>query len=496
MYPFWAPDGGWVGFFARGWLRFVYVDGAPGRQLAEATPEARGATVNAAGVILFAGDRGQSLRRIDFDGGDDVTLARPRVDAGEIAYMWPQFLPDGEHFLFFVASDEADVEGIYVSSLSDPEQRRRLLASSSNGQYASDHLLYLREDTLMARPFDAATRQWSGDERSLQLRVATAFNAQATFSVARNGALAYEPPTTSNLQWFDSTRRVLAPIDEPANRRNPAFSPTSQRVAVESHVGNRSEILVFHADGRRNRVPAPSTFIENPVWHPDGRRLAFVGRLLDHYALYLWNADSTARPVMLFSSTSEKMPGDVTPDGRFLVYDDKSLDGGWDIRALDLDDPAAEPLDVIVTDGLDSNGRVSPSGNLIAYVTDTSGDPHVYVTPFTPGGIDAAGDPDSVHCWISDADGGYDPHWGASDDEIYYLRRDGRLMRVALDDPTRCAPDDVRPQALFASGVDAPGSSRNHYAVDVGGGRFLFATPQAEGSSPRVSTNWLDRLSR
>jgi len=490
MYPFWSADAEWVGFFAGGRLRFAYVDGAPGRELSVASLEARGATANADDLILFAGDRGDSLRRVDFSGDNEAIVTRPRPEAGEIALMWPQFLPDGEHFLFFIASDAVEVEGVYVGSLDDPDLRQRLLPSTSSAWYASGHLLYLRDDTLMARPFDAATLEWAGDERSVGLRVATTVIGQAAFTASRAGVLAYRRPATRRARWFDPTRREIGEIGAPANQRNPVFSAVSRRVAIETQTGNRNEIVVFDADGRRNRVQTSSTFVENPVWHPDGRRLAFVGRFLDEHALYLWNADSNASSVELFSSPSEKMPGDITADGRYLVYDDKGADSVWNIRAVDLLADEPTPLDVITTTGHDTNGRVSPSGELIAYVTDTSGAPHVYVQPFSVGNARDAG----LACWVSDADGGYDPHWGATDNEIYYLRPDGRLIRVGLNDPLECDLGD--PDALFDSGIDTPGSSRNHYTVDFDGPRFLFATPVAQDSSRHITTNWLERLPR
>jgi serine/threonine protein kinase/Tol biopolymer transport system component len=496
MYPFWSYDAEWVGFFANEELRIAYLDDTPGKGLAAATLEARGGTANAAGVVIFAPDQGNRLMRVDSDDGNATLLMEPDVASGQNAYLWPQFLPDGDHFLFFVASDDARVQGIYAGSLSRPQQRVRLQAATSSGWFASDHLLYQRDRAVIARALDPETLSWRGDEHSLGIEVATTRGQQSSFSASQTGVLAFKRPDERQLLWLDLNGNLLAEVTAPEDLWNPAHSESLQRAAIQHHTAAGSEIRIF--DLRRDSlpltVPALSPRILHPVWQPDGPLLAFSARSLDQHALYVWDVQSNAQPRRLYGSSSEKMPTDFSADGRYLVFAERPLNGNWDVHAIDLEDPDAGPIDLIAYSGTDTSGRVSPGGRWLAYASDSSQAMQVYVERLRlRTAAESNGAQLLLRCQVSTT-GGYDPHWGATDEELYYLEGGGNLMRVRLDLATGCNPE--APERLFNSGVATPGASRNHYALDHIRRRFLFNLPSPGPRPFQVLTFWPERMAQ
>src|SRR5262249_49333840 len=112
LWPFWSPDGRYLGFWADGKLKKVDLLGGAVETICDA-PSFRGATWNKDGTILFSplGD----LLRVPSTGGSPQSVLKP--SASERLYRWPWFLPDGKHFLFFLQAQDQNASGIYVASL-------------------------------------------------------------------------------------------------------------------------------------------------------------------------------------------------------------------------------------------------------------------------------------------------------------------------------------------------------------------------------------------
>ena len=156
-YPFWSPDGRWIGFFANGKLNKIESRGGPVIPLCDAT-DGRGGSWNEDGVIIFQRDWSEGLMKVAAGGGTPEPLTTLNTDRMDIAHRWPPFLPDGRHFLYYVACTTnpaaSEHSGIYIGSL-DSDESRLLLKSESRALYSRGHLLYRAGSTLMAHPFDA-----------------------------------------------------------------------------------------------------------------------------------------------------------------------------------------------------------------------------------------------------------------------------------------------------------------------------------------------------
>jgi serine/threonine protein kinase len=163
--PFWSADSAWIGFFVvtENKLKKVSVNGGPPQTLCD-VPNRAGGTWNQDGVILFAS--GGVIQRVPQAGGVAAPVTKP--GSGE-QNVFPEFLPDGRHFLYWTRAGKAESNGIYAGSL-DGAPPVRLLPDASNAAYvppaesgASGHVVFRREDTLMAQPFDADKLQLKGE---------------------------------------------------------------------------------------------------------------------------------------------------------------------------------------------------------------------------------------------------------------------------------------------------------------------------------------------
>ena len=212
--PFWSPDSHSLGFFAAGKMKRVGVDGGAPQTICDATigPWIT-ATWGANDTILLTGAERPSLYRVGANGGTPVAVLEPE---GATSYFWPSFLPDGRHFLFYALHINKQPE-VRVGSL-DSSESKVVLQGYSRAMHADPgYVLFVREGTLMAQPFDLSTLSVTGSpmpvaEDLLYLRDL----GQADFSVSTNGVLAYQAGNTqSRLVWFRRNGSEETDIGEP-----------------------------------------------------------------------------------------------------------------------------------------------------------------------------------------------------------------------------------------------------------------------------------------
>ncbi len=205
-----------------------------------------------------------------------TTLDPARQESGHVL---PTFLPDGRHFLFYSLSTDPQTDGMLnVGSLDSPD-RVQLFPDRSRAVYASGYLLFARDQTLLAQPFDLSSLRLEGEPAVLAENVErSSVSRVATFSVSQTGVLAYRPDTQNELVWFDRSGRSLGSIGEPGHYANPALSPDDQRVAVSRHdpLAGQSDLWVIDL---KRRLPSKFTFAETsegmPLWSPDASLLAY-----------------------------------------------------------------------------------------------------------------------------------------------------------------------------------------------------------------------------
>ncbi len=281
-YPFWSPDGTQVGFFVDGFLKKVSFPGGAAQVVCRA-PTGRGGAWNRDGVILFSADKYGPLFRVSAEGGEPAAVTEDRSKDG-VSHRWPQFLPDQDHFIYVVSARSAEASGLFVGSLGSKESKPILAGLSdeiSNSMFVPPgYLVFGRNHTLMAQPFDAAALRLTGGPVTLTdapIGVNLARNF-AAFSVSGNGVLAFQPDEVapSRLVWLDRSGRQVGAFASAAYYSSPRISPDGQRVALIRHETHdeAGDLWVYDLarDGITRMTFDPGTF-GAAAWLPGGRRI-------------------------------------------------------------------------------------------------------------------------------------------------------------------------------------------------------------------------------
>ncbi len=491
--PFWSPDSRSLGFFADGKLKKVEASGGPPQTLCDA-PSGRGGTWNRDGVVLFAPAPQNPIYRVSASGGAAVPVTSLNPGKGEYQHLWPSFLPDGRHFLYVGMLAEAkpsDLLGLFVGSL-DSKEVKLLLSGRGNAAYAPSsnpsrgHLLFMRGATLLARPFDAARLELTGEAIPVAENVKY-YGAQGSeaFSVSEDGILAYQTGVQgdpSRLVLFDRTGREIESIGPIASYTHPRLSPDGRRV-VFALLDSQTHFLDLwlhdlprHVSSRFTFEPAVNIF---PVWSPDGRRVAFASNRTGMHSIYQRATSGSGDDELLLPSVGAyRFPTDWSPDGRLIAFQatDMKTKTGLDLWVYSLADRKAMPI--LATSFQEWSPQFSPDGRWFAYTSDESGKPEVYVRPLQ----------DSSGKWQISSGGGSYPRWRRDGKEVFYIAPDKTL--VAVDVRTGPGFESGEPKSLFRTQIRSPDVGFQ-YDVSADGQRFLVNTivPE-EQSAITVVQNW------
>jgi Tol biopolymer transport system component/predicted Ser/Thr protein kinase len=511
MRPFWSPDGRSLGFFSGFRLKRVEANNrqSPVQTLTSAAFPFGGAW-SPEGLLYSPEATGTGLYRISADGGAPVPVTRLNSARQEIAHRYPQFLPDGHHFIFWVWSALEENTGIYAGSL-DPKEKLPegpLVPTWREARYVElGYLLFLQGSRLVAQKFDTARLRVTGEPLSLPELVGLSLvvTGRAMFSVSSAGVLAYQeavPPSGSRIVWRDRAGKQLRSIEAPQGSLGNFFSlaPDEMRIAIAGEDENTLEDL-WVVDLERAtslRLTAIHGSNHEPVWSPDGRRVAFSSNRNGVYDLYRKQANGIGEEELLLRSLHRKTATSWSPDGRFLVYMEIDPRTGFDILVLPFEGDR-KPFPFLQTEFSELWGRLSPvpdnQGHLwMAYSSNETGRAEIYLRPFLPGTPDG---PAGSKVLISTG-GGFYPQWRKDGRELFYAA-DNKLMAVdvKLGGTAEIGP----PKALFeansvGSGFGLFGAS--DYAPFADGRRFLFVEPAGEPPAPKINVvlNWAAELKR
>ena len=435
-YPFWSADGVSIGFFASGKLKTIAAAGGGATVVCDA-PNGRGGTWNVRGVIVFASGITDPLRRVSAAGGVPTqasTLDTPR----EGSHRFPQFLPDGEHLLYWAGAGSAP-PALRIGSLSSTDAVT-VAQADINGAVGGGMVFYGKANAVMAQAIDKTTFLPSG----AAVRVAEPLSADAgsnfgSLSAAADGTLLYTKGSARPfvLTWFDRAGRVLGRVGEPGLYTNVALSPDDKRIAVSLTTGappNRDVYVLDAATGAATRLTTHPAVDASPVWSPDGSRIAFSSQRDGPYQIYLHDlaAHSDQR---LLTTTVGTIATDWSAGGVMFVQ-------GTQMGLLS-PGSSAEPM------------RFSEGDNLVgartmAFQSARSGRTEIYEIT-----ADATRQ--------RSADGGTQPLWRRDGNELFFLAPDGSVMSSLNGAP---------PAKLFS----APPSLviRRTYAVTSDGQRILM----------------------
>jgi Tol biopolymer transport system component len=485
---FWSPDSRAIGFNADGKLKKIDAAGGPPLTVADA-PAMRGGSWSPEGVIVFAPTGTGPLMRVAAAGG--ILSPVTKFDHGENTHRFPWFLPDGRHFLFSAGATGSDHRTVRIGSL-DSTESKVLLEADSNAIYSQGYLLFLRETTLMAQPFDATGLALAGEAAPLAEHVQHMPTAAlGLFSASQTGLLAYLAGAESSMRqltWFDRNGERLAVAGDPADLGEMHLSPDQKNVAVAATERRNTDIWVWDvANGRRTRFSFDPAVEREAVWSPDGRTMVFSSNRKGRYDLYRKASDGSGAEELLYSDGLDKDPTSWSPDGKFLLYsatgDPKT---GIDIWVLPLA-AGAKPAPLVQTPFNESNAQFSPDGRWVAYQSDESGRYEIYVIPFgsergAPGGKRQ----------ISTT-GGVQVRWRRDGNELFYL--DGKLMAAEVG-AKGGAFEVGQVSALFGGLI---GGGGYFYDVAADGHRFLVEVPveQSTNAEPlTVVQNWTAALKK
>ena len=490
-FPFWSPDGREIGFIVHGKLKKVDAGGGPPQTLCDC--EGFGGTWSKTGVIVVEAGAFTGLLQIPAAGGVPQPASRLDPSRGENSHRWPYFLPDGKHFLFWARSSQGvERNALYVGTLGSL-QAKLLTGSESMAMYASGYLLYLRGQTLMARPFDARRLEFAGEGAPVAEHVAVSgATNRAMFTASNNGTLVYETGEGIgewSLQWFDIDGKQVGSVAQPGHYLWPTLSPDGKRLAVVifSGVEGTGDVWIFDlAQGSRTRLTFSSVFQRYPVWSADGKTIYYASNQKGSLHIYARASDgSGAERVVQETNGRSEYPTSVSPDGRFLVYVSGSLSGSQPISnvwGLPLTG-GGKPFPIVQAGSGEVAPAISPDGRWLAYQSNESGRFELYVTAFPGGGAK----------WQVSTDGGIAGKWRRDGKELFFLDGGGTLMAADVDTSGN-APQFGVPRPLFHVEPNLNGP----YDVTADGKRFLVNSwSQKESGQPATLVlNWPAELKK
>jgi eukaryotic-like serine/threonine-protein kinase len=476
--PFFSPDGRTIAYFARGRLVARDIQSGRTRTVAAVHGAPAGGSWSITGSIVFA-EWTTGLYVVSPDGGAVSPLTRLDHDALDVAHAWPQFLPDGRHFLYQVISPDASRAGVYAGA-TGAEPSVRLLDEATAATYvAPGVLVYALRGMLMAESFDAARLQLGGRPVLLASDVAPPSLERGLGISASPGVLTFRAGTgKQHLTWVDRAGTPQGTLEVPSPMFNFRVSPGGEYVAAASSLTDATGVWLVDIARRHSTRLEPDGIA--PLWSPDGASLAFTSR--GGLDLHVRPNAGTRAAGPLVSDQSVKVLNDWSRERQQIIYTRHDPATKLDLWELSLSQATNRPL--LATPFNEVQARISPDGRWIAYASDTSEVQEIYVRRY----------PQLDEPRLVSAGGGAQPQWRADRQELFYLSPDGSLMGVPVsggDQLTFSAPRRL----LRIPSRDSPSGARDSYAVMPDGRSFLIdAHGDPEPAAIAVLLGWATGL--
>ncbi|MGZ4819600.1 MAG: protein kinase domain-containing protein, partial [Terriglobales bacterium] len=490
-YPFWSPDGRSLGFFAQGKLKTIDIASGRSPQVLANAPFGRGGTWNRDGVILFNPDVWTGLYRIAASGGTATEVTRPDPAQFQASHRWPMFLPDGRHYLFLACNfaGRLDKNFIVLGTL-DSNEKRNIINASSNALYGEPgYLFYWRDNALVGQRFDLSNYSLSGEPHiindAVQYYPQTNF---AVFSLSGNTLVAQsggpKGATLSQLTWFDRHGRQFGTVGPPSVIANPKLSPDQRRVAVDlTDDGRHVNLWTFDLGSNATSRLSFGTWLEEaPVWRPDGKQIIYASNETLLFGLYAKNSDGSGTGEKVIDLGSQwQAPWDWSRDGKYLLT--RKAGELWYVTMAD-----RQPHPLLQGSEQVRNAQFSPDGKFVAYSSNETGNPEVYVSPF----------PTFKGKWQVSHGGGEEPRWRGDAKELFYLAPDRKLMAVEVK--ASSGFEASSPVPLFLTAPRQAISALDFFSYDVAadGQRFLVDTKiETSNAAPlSVILNWPSEMEK
>ena len=483
-FPFWSPDGRYLGYFAAGKLNKIAADGGPVLALCDA-PVGRGGDWNRDDVILFSPAFRAGLWTVPAAGGTPIEVTRLE-DTDFTSNRWPQFLPDGKHFVYLAVHHENAAKSVIFLGSLDGGKPVRVMDSPSAPRFADGRLLFVRQGTLMAQRLDVSTGKLLGEPTPVAEDALSDESVwRSVFDASRNGLLVYQQGSATasqRLAWFDSSGKRLSDLEIPTGFSILSLSRDGKHLAV---LGNPiPEVWNYDLTrGVHTRLTFDSSLHGTPIWSPDGNWVAYTSARKQGNAILRKRSDGTGAEELLVETPVSKLLNNWSLDGRYIVYTQTGAKGGADFWAVPLAGDR-KPFPVL-QNGLDNgNASISPDGRWLLYDSDESRQNEVYVMPFQ-------GPPGK---WQISTKGGVWGVWRGDGREIFYISSDGQLMAVPVSvQGSQFQVGEAKPLFRMVGSAQYSG----FFQTTRDGQRFLAPAPTEEKSVPiTLVFNWTAALKK
>jgi serine/threonine protein kinase len=429
IYPFWSHDSKMIGFFADGKLKKIDAKGGPSFTICDA-PSGRGGTWNKNGVIVFAPVSNGPLHQVASAGGASKQLTMLDSTELEVNNRWPTFLPDNEHFLYSAqtnkASLEEDAEQIRIGSLSQGNGPV-IIRATSNAVYDQGVILYYKQNSILAQPFDAGSLELTGDpapiiENVLYSRV----RSKGAFSVSRNGRMVYLGTSNSSdeMAIYTSDGMLKYRIKIKSSPTVATFSPDGMFYATDIYdEGAKNTDLWIHDIARNSdtRLTFDKGVELVPVWSQNAAEIYFSSNKSGVFNIYKKNSNGTGEELIVFESKSPSYATDISRDGTKLLISMQTQGAQkWDIGMFDL--AAKKYLPLLTSEFNEWVATFSPDGKWYTYMSNETGRYEIYIRP-----TDA-----SPSKWQVSTNGGENPRWCSNGKEIVYHIGNQQILSTAV----------------------------------------------------------------
>ena len=489
--PFWSPDSRTVGFFQTGKLRAIELGGSEASRVIADTPnptQGIGASWGSRGTIVFSSDQPY---RVPVSGGTPVPVTTLDSSRGDLRHTSPWFLPDGHRFLFVALNRDEAKSGVHIGAL-DSDETALIETGPFVTAYAHGFLLFGRNASLFARPFDLASGRPHGDPILVAGDIFLGASVTRMFVGVGGDILAHVDSAGAaapmQLRWFARDGSPVGPFGQPTSVHSLWLTNDDQRVVIErpSYATGMQGADLWILDGRSgttSRFTTDPATEGHPVVSPDGRSIAYFSGTPSVSSTLLLQDESVMAPVTLVGTASYKQFTDWSQDGRTLVFEERTPTTGWDLHAVSAQG-RHETAPLLRTRFDERMGQLSPDGRFLAYVSNETGRSEVYVVRL-PGA--------SAKWPISNA-GGTLPRWRRDGRELFFIGPDGRLMSV----PTTADPAFQAGPANALSDLSTLQTDGWTYAVSARGDRFLVVqrSPDVAPTTLTVVLNWAAALAR
>ncbi len=488
-----SADGQWIAFVADFTLKKVPLNG-PVVSMTR-VGDTRGVSWLTDDSLVYTPEATGGVFQISANGGEARAITKVDETKKERTHRWPQALPGGKAVLFTVGSldkpddyDNANVEAVVLAT----GERKLIIQGASVARYVpTGHLIFARAGVLYAVGFDVDRLTVNGKPVPLLVGVAGDKTTGAVhFSISNDGTLAYLPGSSTaggrSLTWVDKKGNSTAINVPPSQFNDVRISPDASRVALIQGSSMSGDVWVYDFARETLTRLTFNTINATPVWSADSKYIYYVSvnSGADETTILRRPADGSQDTEKVVTITHQAYLKAILPDGETALLDAQRQTADANIFTVLLK-PDATPTALINTQFDEFGAAASPDGRWLAYQSNESGRPEIYVRELVGSG----------GRWPISTGGGEEPRWSPDGKELYY-RVNNQLIVVQVE--TGSSFHASTPGGLFNEVYDLRSNSGETYDVDPRGGRFLMIRPAKEDASTqiRIVVNWFEELRR